>query len=88
VLLLLVSFAKSVVPARTLGSPTAGIGTGLFARREKIVVTRSGSPFERSPVPMSHAHRHAHAQFAHFPENASNLRLVGGAEGIRTGSVV
>jgi hypothetical protein len=37
--------------------PTAGIGTELLARREKIEVTRSGSPFERSPVPMRRAHR-------------------------------
>jgi hypothetical protein len=52
-----VSLAISVVPARTLRSPTAGIGTELLAHREKIEVTRSGSPFERSPVPMGHAHR-------------------------------
>jgi hypothetical protein len=42
---------------RTLRSPTAGIGTELLARREKIEVTRSGSPFERSPVPVGRAHR-------------------------------
>jgi hypothetical protein len=51
------SLAISVVPARTLRSPTAGIGTELLAHREKIEVTRSGSPFERSPVPMDRAHR-------------------------------
>ena len=49
--------AISFVPARTLRSPTAGIGTELLAHREKIEVTRSGSPFERSPVPMGRAHR-------------------------------
>jgi hypothetical protein len=38
-------------------SPTAGIGTELLAPGEKIEVTRSGSPFERSPVPMARAHR-------------------------------
>jgi hypothetical protein len=37
--------------------PTAGIGTELLAHREKIEVTRSGSSFERSPVPMARAHR-------------------------------
>jgi hypothetical protein len=41
-----------------LRSPTAGIGTELLAHREKIEVTRSGSLFERSPVPMGRAHRH------------------------------
>jgi hypothetical protein len=51
------SLALSVVPARTLRSPTAGIGTELLAHREKIKVTRSGSPFERSPVPMGRAQR-------------------------------
>jgi hypothetical protein len=51
------SLAISVVPARTLRSPTAGIGTELLAHREKIEVTRSGSPFERFPVPMGRAHR-------------------------------
>jgi len=35
-----------------------GIGTELFAHREKIEVTRRGSPFEPSPVPMGRAHRH------------------------------
>jgi hypothetical protein len=47
-----------VVPAGTLRSPTAGIGTELLAHREKIELTRSASPFERSPVPMGLAHRH------------------------------
>jgi hypothetical protein len=51
------SFAILVVLARTLRSPTADIGTELLANREKIEVTRSGSPFERSPVPMGRAHR-------------------------------
>jgi hypothetical protein len=46
-----------LVPARTLHSPTADIGTELVAHREKIEVTRRGSPFERSPVPMDRAHR-------------------------------
>jgi hypothetical protein len=50
------SLAILVVPARTSLSPTAGIGTELLAHKEKIEVTRSGSPFERSPVPMGHAH--------------------------------
>ena len=64
---LVASLAISMLPARTSGSPTAGICTGLFARREKIAVTRSGSPFEHSPVPMGRAHRPTRAQFAHFP---------------------
>src|SRR5260370_36568368 len=51
------SLAILVVPARTLRLPTAGIGTELVAHREKIEVTRSGSPFERSPVPTGRAHR-------------------------------
>jgi hypothetical protein len=51
------SLAILVVPARTLRSSTAGIGTELLAHREKIEVTRSGSPFERSPVPMARAQR-------------------------------
>jgi hypothetical protein len=58
---LVVTFAPlaiSVVPARTLRSPQAGIGTELLAHGEKIEATRSGSPFERSPVPMGRAHRH------------------------------
>jgi hypothetical protein len=64
---LVASLAISVVPARTLGSPTAGIGTELLAHREKIEVTRSGAPFERSPVPMSRPHRHHTRAVAHFP---------------------
>src|ERR1700682_2073879 len=52
-----VSLAISVVPARTLRWPTAGIGTELLAHREKIEITRSGSPFARSPVPMRRAPR-------------------------------
>jgi len=64
---LVASLAISVVPARTLRSPTAGIGTELLADREKIEVTRSGAPFECSPVPMARAHRPTRAQFAHFP---------------------
>src|SRR3984893_2671072 len=51
------SLAISVCPARTLRSPTAGIGNELLAHREKIEITRSGSPFERSPVPMRRAPR-------------------------------
>jgi hypothetical protein len=42
---------------RTLRSSTAGIGTELLAHRERIEVTRSGAPFERSPVPMGRANR-------------------------------
>jgi hypothetical protein len=52
------SLVMSVVPARTLRLPTAGIGTELLARREKIEVTRSAHRFERSPVPMGRPHRH------------------------------
>jgi hypothetical protein len=52
------SQANSVVPARMLRSLKAGIGTELLAHREKIEVTRHGSPFERSPVPMGCAYRH------------------------------
>lgn len=44
----------------------SSIGTELLAHREKIEVTRSGSPFERSPVPMGRAHCPTRAQFAHF----------------------
>jgi len=50
-----------------LRSPTAGIGTELLAHREKIEVTRSGSPFERSPVPMALRIAATRARFAHFP---------------------
>jgi hypothetical protein len=50
--------AISVVLVRTLRSPTVGIGTELLARREKVEVTRHGSPRPRSPVPMGRAHRH------------------------------
>src|SRR5258708_28268781 len=79
------SLAILVVPVRTLRSPTAGIGTELLAHREKIEVTRSGSPFERSPVPMARAHRPLTARSLRTsPENASKLRLVGGAGWIRT----
>ena len=52
------SLAISVVPARTLRSPTVGIGTELLAHREKIEVTGHGSKCARSPVPMGRAHRH------------------------------
>jgi hypothetical protein len=45
----------------------AGIGTELLARREKIEATRSGSPFERSPVLMSRAHRHRTCAVFSFP---------------------
>ena len=62
------SLAISITPARTLRSPTARIGTELLANREKIEVTRSGAPFERSPVPMAVRIAAARAQFAHFPE--------------------
>jgi hypothetical protein len=58
--------AISVVPARTLRSPTAGIGTELLAHREIIEVTRSGARFLHSPVPMGRAIPATHAQFAHF----------------------
>jgi hypothetical protein len=64
---LVASLAISVVPARTLGSPTAGIGTELLAHRERIEVTRSDPPFERSPVPMGVRIGPTRAQFAHFP---------------------
>jgi hypothetical protein len=63
---LVASLAISLVPAQTLRSPTAGIGTELIAPREKIEVTRNGAPFERSPVPMGRAIAAIHAQFAHF----------------------
>jgi len=48
----------NVVPARTLRSPRAGIGTELLAHREKIEVKRHRLAFVRSPVPMGLAHRH------------------------------
>jgi hypothetical protein len=52
-------FVASLVDASCpdVAFPTAGIGTELLAEREKIEVTRSGSPFERSPVPMARTHR-------------------------------
>jgi len=52
------SLAISAASARTLRSPIAGIGTELLAHREKIEVTRNGSPSERSPVPIGRAHCH------------------------------
>ena len=52
------SLAISVVSARTLRSPIVGIGTELLAHREKIEVTRHGSPCARSPVPMGRAYPH------------------------------
>jgi hypothetical protein len=55
-----------------------GIGTELVARREKIEVTRSGSPFERSPVPVGRAHRPYTREFRASPENRWHVRLVGG----------
>jgi hypothetical protein len=51
----------------TSRSRTAGIGTELLAHREKIQMTRPGSQFERSPVPMDRAIAATRAQFAHFP---------------------
>jgi hypothetical protein len=50
-----------------LHSPTASIGTELLADREKIEVTRGGSPSERSPVPMALRIAATRARFAHFP---------------------
>jgi hypothetical protein len=61
------SLAISVLPARTLRSPTAGTGTELVAHREEIEGMRRSSTFERSPVPVSRANRRAHPHFAHFP---------------------
>ena len=52
------SLAISAASARTLRSAIAGIGTELLAHREKIEVTRNGSPSERSPVPIGRAHCH------------------------------
>ena len=43
------------------------IGTELLAHREKIEVTRHGSLFERSPVPMGRAHRHHTRAFCALP---------------------
>lgn len=51
------ALVTSVVPAKTLHSPAACIGTEFFARREKIEVTPHSSRFERSPVPIGPAHR-------------------------------
>jgi hypothetical protein len=64
--MLISSLMILVVPARTLRSK-AGIGTELLARREKIEVTRSGALFERSPVPMSRAHRRYTRLFCALP---------------------
>jgi hypothetical protein len=50
-----------------LRSRTAGIGTELLAHKEKIEVTRNGSPFERSPVPMDRAHRRYTRAVCAFP---------------------
>jgi len=44
--------------ARTRRLSTAGIATELLDHREKIEVTRHGSPCPRSPVPMGCAHCH------------------------------
>jgi len=52
--------------------------TELLAHRDKIEVTRSGAPFERSPVPMARAHLPYARSLRASPENASKLRLVGG----------
>jgi hypothetical protein len=49
--------ARSMVPGRTLRSPITGIGTEILGYREKIEVTRGGSPLQRPPVPMGRAHR-------------------------------
>ena len=65
--MLVASLAISVVPAPGRCVRTRGIGTELLAHREKIEVTRNGASFKRSPVPVRRAHRHAGAQFAHFP---------------------
>ena len=60
--LLSLVIAISAASARTLRSPIAGIGTELLAHREKIEVTRNGSPSERSPVPIGRAHCHQRAR--------------------------
>jgi hypothetical protein len=75
------SLAIPVVPARTMRSPIAGIGTGLLAHREIIEVTGSGHQLSvlrcRWAVRIA-ATRHTLRISA---ENASNLRLAGGASG-------
>ena len=63
---------RRAVPAGTLRSQSAAIGTELLARREKIERTRHGSKCKRSPVPMARAHRTPRAQFAHFPGECLN----------------
>jgi len=55
--LLVTSLAISMVSAGRCVRVQAGIGTEILANREIIEVTRSGSPFERSLVPMSCANR-------------------------------
>ena len=61
------SLAISVVPARTLRLPTAGIGTELLAHREKIEVTRHDSTYMLSPVPVRPAHRPHTRAFCGLP---------------------
>jgi hypothetical protein len=45
----------------------AGIGTELLAHREKIKVTRSGSPFDRSSVPVGRANPPTRVLFVVIP---------------------
>jgi hypothetical protein len=49
--------AISVVPARTVRSPTTGIGAELLAHREKIEVRPTASPVVRFSGADSRAHR-------------------------------
>jgi hypothetical protein len=51
------SLAISVVPARRCVRQGQTSAPNFLARREKIEVTRGGSPLKRSPVPMSRACR-------------------------------
>jgi hypothetical protein len=57
---------RGFLPGRCI-SNRAGIGTELLADREKIEVTRGGSPSERSPVPMALRIAATRARFAYFP---------------------
>jgi len=74
----------SVLPARTLGSPTAGIGTELLAHREKIQMTRPGHNSSVLRCRWTVRSRLHARSLRTSPENVSNLRLAGGEGGIRT----
>jgi hypothetical protein len=60
------TFLNFLSPRSFTYSPKT-IGTEFLAYREKIEVTRSGSPFERSPVAMGRANRRYTRLFCALP---------------------